>query len=144
VDEPGQERPLVSLVVRLEGDNRFLGVATALADHLAHHMGRPAAEGHRLGEAVDRAIAGVVEHAFEKDIHRPIDVEFLAWDALVEIYIRYQGSAGVLEQGLNRQDGGETALEVIRRNVDRVEFGEDAGVGFCKITRELPEIPGMR
>jgi hypothetical protein len=127
----------LSLTLTIRGTRPFLGTARDVAECVARLVGRSEGEANEIAGAVDTVVAGIVEHAFASGTDRNIELRFDASAETLAIEIGYEGdAAGKLEHAL-RANGGAQAM--MKRGVDRVEFGRSDKLDFCRLTRHFPE-----
>jgi hypothetical protein len=132
----------VSLAVTVSGDMRFVPIVRALAVRLAQHAGRRGPDAEGVGEAVERAVTGIIRHALDRGDEIALDLA--AGQGAVDIWIRFHGTAhGALERGLSLPREGDSDLEHMRRAVDHVEFGRDGTRDYCRLTHHDADGTGI-
>ncbi|MBI2835043.1 MAG: hypothetical protein HYX76_11525 [Acidobacteria bacterium] len=132
--------PALALNVTIPSDDRFVDLAGILTVRVAKFVGFGEDEAERLGTAVDRVAAGVVEHAFAGDRCRSLDISYWTTEHDIEIDLRYRRAARHVDAVGRRFAAAGLdlpATDVVRQAV-KVEFGCDNGVDFCRLTRALP------
>lgn len=143
------DKPLDTRSIRLEltvpCDERFRTVLSLLCERMGRYVGYSESEARTLASSVVHATDGVLEHDAAPE-YTSLDVTIATSETEIEFRVQYQrdgaddaAPAVGVEHLLGRQRGSEVPLDVIRRAVQRVEFGQDHGVEFCALTMALPE-----
>ena len=136
---------LISIGLAIPTDERFLDTVRDVASRVAEYVGFAKADATRMGQSINDAVAGLVRLSSPPDIRNSINLSFVTESGDFEVRIRYRTLADgnvpptprSLEEGLRRNGAGGT-LDSIQRVMDRVEFGEQDGVAFCRLIRRLP------
>jgi hypothetical protein len=124
------------LELTFPSDARYRDTVRALSIRVAEYVGFPTAEATNLGDAIDRAVEGVIEHASSGSAHHSIDLAFATDEGAFEARVSVGDTVGGrLERGLA---AAAEPLASMRRAVDRIEFGRDRDVEFCRLVRRLP------
>jgi anti-sigma regulatory factor (Ser/Thr protein kinase) len=132
------------LELTVPSDAVYRDTVRALAVRVAEFVGYAPADAVRLAGAVDEALGSVLEHGFPQERQQPIGVTFASGDGWFEMRVSYRaplGRAQAVERGLGPADARVHAL---RRAVDRVEFGRERDLDFCRLVRRLPQEPSGR
>ena len=143
------DKPLDTRSIRLEVtvpcDERFRTVLGSLCERMARYVGYSESEASELASSVVHATDGVLEHE-EAPEYTSLDVTIATSETEIEFKVHYmrEGADDALpivgiERLLGRQRGDDIPLDIIRRVMQRVEFGQNNGVEFCALTMALPE-----
>ena len=146
----GEERPRdaksIRLVLRVPCDTRFRPVLTLMCERMAAYVGLSGVDAAELSQAVTHATDGVLDHR-EAPEYTSLDVTFATTDDEIEIRVCYlcnteDGSSADrpgIEHLLGSRRDAESPLDLIRRVMQRVEFGRSNDVEFCTLSKPLPE-----
>ena len=143
------DKPLDTRSIRLEMtvpcDERFRTVLSSLCERMARCVGYSESEASGLASSVVHATDGVLEHE-EAPQYTSLDVTIATSESEIEFRVHYKrdGASGAvpvvgIERLLGRQRGNDVPIDIIRRVMERVEFGQNDGVEFCALTMTLPE-----
>ena len=126
-------------------DERFRTVLSSLCERMARYVGYSESEASGLASSVVHATDGVLEHE-EAPGYTSLDVTIATSETEIEFRVHYKRDGADealpvvgIERLLSRQRGSDAPLDIIRRVMQRVEFGQRDGVEFCALTTMLPE-----
>jgi anti-sigma regulatory factor (Ser/Thr protein kinase) len=136
---------LISLGLAIPTDERYLETVRDVASRVAEYVGFAKAEAATMGQSINETVAGFVRLSSPPDVRNSINLNFVTDCGDFEVRIHYRTLAEgrpaptprSLEDALRRNGAGGT-LDSIQRVMDRVEFGEEDGVAFCRLIRRLP------
>jgi anti-sigma regulatory factor (Ser/Thr protein kinase) len=137
---------IVSLDLTIPTDERFLDTVGDVTRRAAEYVGFHKQDAHRIGEAVSEACESLLRASSTPDYLSNIGVSYSTADETFEVRLRVQMSVLdgrsitrlELEKGLRDPGGRRAPVDAMKRVMDRVEFGEEAGVAYCRLTRALP------
>ena len=143
------DKPLDTRSIRLEVtvpcDERFRTLLSILCERMTKYVWYSASDATELASSVVHVTDGVLEHE-EAPEYTSLDVTIVTNATEIEFRVRYlrEGTDGAgpavgIERLLSRQRGDDVPLDIMRRVMQRVEFGQDNGVEFCALTMTLPE-----
>lgn len=133
-----------SLGLQFPCDQRYLETIQLLAFRIASYIGYAETEASGVRESIDAVVQRFFSAASADDLRARVDVIFRTGATAVEIWIRYHGEVAVeggvigLERQLRTETSPGGSLAAIRSTVDSVRVGQEAGVAFCCLTRDLP------
>jgi len=143
-DKPLNPRS-IKLGVTVPCDERFRTLLSILCERMIRYVGYSESEATEFASSVVHATDGVLEHEDAPD-YTSLDVTIATSETEIEFHVRYlredaDGDVPVvgIERLLSRQRGDDVPLDIIRRVIHRVEFGQDNGVEFCALTMTLPD-----
>jgi hypothetical protein len=117
----------------------------SLCERMARSVGRSGSEASGLASSVVYATDSVLEYE-EAPEYTSLDVTAATSESEIEFRVRYkrEGAEGTgpvvgIERLLGCQRGDGVPIDLIRRVMERVEFGQNDGVEFCALTMTLPE-----
>ena len=126
-------------------DERFRTVLSSLCERMARYIGYSESEASKLASSVVHATDGVLEHDAASE-YTSLDVTIATSETEIEfrVYYRRDGANGAppvvgIERLLGHRQGSDAPIDIIRRVMERVEFGQDDGVEFCALAMTLPE-----
>jgi hypothetical protein len=112
---------------------------------MARYVGYSESEANGLASSVVYATDGVLKHE-EAPRHTSLDMTIDTSDIEIKFRVHYKrdGTFGAvpvvgIERLLGRQRGNDVPIDIIRRVMERVEFGQHDGVEFCTLTMTPPE-----
>jgi hypothetical protein len=127
--------PALALTCTVSTQPALVETVRALAARVGEHAGCSGDEARRLGEAVARALDGIIQHTPGPERPERLDIRFQGNGnvLLVEVACDATAPAGFsLEQALAGDD-----LAALRARVDRVEFGDREGCPYCRLICRL-------
>ena len=133
---PRPAGPGLSLTLYISRQTAFLGTAEALVARAGEHAGCASDDARRLGQAVRQALGGLIAHTLADGGHAEIEVAVKGNGRLLKVDVVCPGGAGgtvSVEEALTGR--GDDA--VMRRLVDRVEFGRDGDRQYCRLTQQV-------
>ena len=144
-----QEDPLNTGSLRLEiaipCDDRFRPVLSLLCERMARYIGYPDADASELAQTVVHATDGVLTHE-NAPPYDSLDVTILTTDRDIEFHVRYlrdatdaSTPAPGIRHLLSLSTGSEAPLDILRRVMRRVDFGQTEGIEYCTLTKALPD-----
>ena len=138
----------LSLDVAVPCDARYLPMLRQLAERTVEYIGYHASRRDEVVRTIDHAVSGVFGPG--DTAYTNIELQLATTQSDMQVRIRYLGApantAGPtpIEQLLSRPDGDGVPLERLRRGMQTVVLGREAGGGgadFCELTRALPSDP---
>jgi hypothetical protein len=137
---------LVSLDLTVPTDERFLTTVQEITRRAAEYVGFHRADAERIGEAINGACDSLLRTASTPEYVSSISLSFSTAAERFEVRLRCHTSVvenrsisqDALEDGLRNGEGRRSSVDAMKRVMDRVEFGEEDGVAFCRLTRALP------
>jgi hypothetical protein len=145
VDDKPRDTRSIRLEITVPCDERFRTVLSSLFERMARYVGYSETRASELASSVVHATDGVLEHE-EAPEYTSLGVTVATSETEIEFRVHYKrgGADGAhpvvgIERWLGRQRGSDAPIDVIRRVIERVEFGQDDGVEFCALAMTLPE-----
>ena len=140
---PADDPSVPPLRLRIPTDARLRETVRLISKRVAAYVGYPEVEAVRIGQSVDEAVGTMMACAGARDPGDSIDLRFSTSGGSMEIRLRYQAGESPLtgldlERGFGRSRNGGPAIEAIRTVMDRVEFGQDGNVAYCRLLLHLP------
>lgn len=127
--------PALALTCTVSTQPALVETVQELAARVGEHAGCSGDEARRLGEAVARALGGIIQHTPGSERPDRLDIRFQGNGSvlLVEVACDVAPPAGFsLERALTGDD-----LAALRARVDRVEFGDREGCPYCRLICRL-------
>lgn len=106
-----------------------------IAERLAQCAGYPASEAVRIASSVGQAVDAVIGQLSADVPDQQIDVRFERGEDDLHVWMRYR--AGAQARGPAAVDAA-LSREVLRQGMDSVEFGNENGMAYCHLRRQLP------
>lgn len=136
--------PRALMELRFPSDSKYLHMVHELTRLLAESTGFEKVEAERIALAVDEATTNVVQHAYDGEQGREIEIHFDPNGDSLEIVIFHDGKplASVpvpefdLEELVAEHKTGGLGLTIMRQMMDKVEHTEaEAGKSKCVLVR---------
>jgi hypothetical protein len=126
----------LSLTVTVSSQQAFVPTLEALAARIGEYVGCSADEAKRLAQAVGRALSDASRRFGSDHASGRFDIVFHGNGRLLRVDL---SCTSPLPAGVTLEDalGGEDAVSLLRKLVDRVEFGEAPRGPFCRLTRQI-------
>jgi hypothetical protein len=149
VPAPSEPSPLLTLCLRFPTDAKFRETVRTFSDRVVAYVGYPEPEARRIAAMLDAAIGAILACASPGESGNAIDLRFTKTEEVMVIrllfHTRARSARAVtgedLERGLRARCDGVPAFEAIRAVMDRIEFGQEGGSAFCRLSRQLPPEP---
>jgi hypothetical protein len=131
----------VSLGLHVPCEPRYLDTVRPLSTRIATYLGFAEPDAGRLGESIDAVVRRFMAGSTPDGGDAHVAVTFTVGATAVEIWLRCHASAvdrTNLERDLRHAILPGGALEPIHHAMNGVHIGQEAGVAFCCLTRDLP------
>jgi hypothetical protein len=125
-----------SMTVTVSSQPAFLPALEALTARVGEFVGCQAAAAKALGVAVARALTGAWRGLERGGSAGHVDLVFRGNGRVLRVDLTCTAplpAGTTLEEAL----GGAEAVSGLRQFVDRVEFGDENGAPFCRLTQQI-------
>lgn len=133
---PHQPRAAFSMTVTVSSQLAFLPALEALTARVGEFVGCQAEAAKHLGTAVTRALTGAWRGLDRRGSGGHFDLVFRGNGRVLRVDLTCTAplpAGTTLEEAL----GGAEAVVGLREFVDRVEFGDENGAPFCRLTQQI-------
>ena len=128
----------LSLTLTMSCEPALIGAAEALVARMGEQAGCAADDARRLGQAVRRALGGLIGHPGPPPNPGQFEVAFVATSrvARVDLWCACTSADGTATTMHDRLAAGGDD-ETMRKLVDRVEFGRQGEREYCRLTQQV-------
>lgn len=144
LETPRETDSAVRLELSVPCDERFRGLLEAVSRRMAARIGYAAADVEAVTRSVLAASGGLLGGG-EPTGYASLDLAFATRGGEMEVVLRYvprdpaaAPPARAMERRLGAGDAGHAPLDLLRRTMASVTFGNRDGAEFCRLTRLLP------
>ncbi len=128
--------------ITIPSQTQFLKMVVGLSKHVSTLAGFPLAEANKISLAVDEAATNVIKHSFGHRGDRSLTIEYYLSDEGLRIRIIFAGlppniseNEVNLQQMIKNKKKGGLGVEMIRRIMDRVEYGRLGRQNYCEMVK---------
>jgi len=127
----------VALTLTLSSEPAFLGTTEALVTRLGEYAGCAPEASRRLGQAVRRLLALLIDRARAATTSPQFEVAFAANERVVRIDLRYARGTEPAEPSFEDVLGSEGADPGLQKLVDRLEVAREDGRPCLRFTQQV-------
>ena len=127
----------LALTLTVSREPAFLGAAEALIARVGEQAGCAPEDARRLGQAVRRALGGLIARSGSEPEGDQFDVAFTATSRVARVDVSSPGEPANGQPSLQDALSASGDVAAMGRLVDRVEFGREGDREYCRLTQQV-------